>query len=94
MEILFRKAREDKVNDIRLVERRQQNGNLDEKARAKFLESLEDCASLAETVNVDDIMANDNPVHVARNLPSTEPRAIQPFEELEFEEAARLKFEH
>ena len=95
MELTFERAWKEKQNDVRLNERERSVGRFNEKEAKKAHESIEDCAHLATYVNVDDIMANDNPVHVGRNLPQLEPRKPQPFEDLEFEEqATKLKFEH
>lgn len=95
MELTFERAWKEKQNDTRLIERDRLVGKFNDKDQKKALSALEDCASMATYVNVDDIMANDNPVHVGRNLPQLEPRKPQPFEDLEFEEqASKLQFEH
>lgn len=95
MELTFDAALKEKQNDIRLMDRQRNVGQLSEKDQKKALESLEDCASMASYVNVADIMANDNPIHVGRNLPKLDDKKPQPFEELEFEEqASKLNFEH
>ena len=95
MELTFDEAWKEKQTDVRLLDRERMVGKLDEKTARKTMESLEDSAHLATYVNVDDIMANDNPIHVGRNLPKLDNKKPQPFEELEFEEqATKLHFEH
>ena len=80
---------------MRLIERDRAVGRSNEKDLSKTNTALEDSASMATYVNIDDIMANDNPIHVGRNLPQLDARKPQPFEELEFEEqASKLQFEH
>jgi hypothetical protein len=83
MELTFAQALKEKQNDVRLVERDRSVGRLNEKEFLKVGAALEY------------IMANDNPIHVGRNLPQLDGRKPQPFEELEFEEqASKLQFEH
>lgn len=95
MELTFAEAWQEKQNDVRLKDRDRMVGKLDENKARKAMESLEDSAHLATYVNVDDIMSNDNPIHVGRNLPKLDNKKPQPFEELEFEEQAnKLNFEH
>jgi hypothetical protein len=95
MELTFAQALKEKQNDVRLVERDRSVGRLNEKEFLKVGAALEDSSALATYVNIDDIMANDNPIHVGRNLPQLDGRKPQPFEELEFEEqASKLQFEH
>lgn len=92
--ITFDQCFKDKEFDTRVLGRKRLNQKLDEANLKQYLDTLEDCAHLSETVNVDDIMANDNPVHVGRNLPSIERKDPSSFEEMEFEEQAQRFFEH
>lgn len=92
--VTFDDCQKDKEFDTRILGRKRLNRKLDEAALQKRLESLEDCSSISEMVNVDDIMANDNPIHVGRNLPTPEVADPSSFEELEFEEQAQRFFEH
>ena len=95
MELTFSKALKEKQHDVRLLERDRSVGRLNEKEYKKVASALEDSTAMATYVNIDDIMANDNPIHVGRNLPQLDARKPQPFEELEFEEqASKLQFEH
>lgn len=95
MELTFERAWKEKSTDVRMIERERMVGRLNEKEAKKVVDAVEDCAAMATYVNVDDIMANDNPVHVGRNLPQLDARKPQPFEDLEFEEQAnKLQFEH
>ena len=95
MELTFERAWKEKQNDVRLMDRDRSIGKFNEKDHKKTSTAVEDCSAMATYVNVDDIMANDNPIHVGRNLPQLEPRKPQPFEDLEFEEQAnKLQFEH
>jgi hypothetical protein len=87
-------AHEEKKQDIRVIERARLFGRLDRKGHEQLLKSLPDEASRGEFVNVDEINAKDNPVHVARNLPSLETPARRNIEDLEFDsDEANRSFE-
>jgi len=87
-------AHEEKKNDVRVVERAKLFGRLDRKANEQRISSLSDDAHLAQYVNVDEINAKDNPVHMARNLPSLEAPARRNIEDLEFDsDEANRSFE-
>jgi hypothetical protein len=78
-------AHEEKKKDIRVIERARLFGKLDRKAYENTQKSLEDDAERGHFVNIDEINAKDNPVHVARNLPSLEAPARRNIEDLEFD---------
>lgn len=86
-------ALEEKKFDVRVVERARMVGKQDRKSVEGMIKTLKDEGSLATYVNVDEINRTDNPVHVARNLPSTEPAAKRNYEELELEAAGEGNFE-
>ncbi len=91
-DLQIKEAMENKEWDVRLIERARDVGGLEEKAYTAHLSTLPDDSSTMSEVNLDDLMATDNPVHTGRNLPSLEPHKPQPFEDLELEEqAARLQ---
>ena len=88
-------AHEEKKSDVRVIERARLFGRLDKKAHEKSLQTLPDEADRAVYVNVDEINAKDNPVHMARNLPSLDAPVRRNIEDLEFDsdEANRSSFE-
>ncbi len=91
---LFESHEEKKV-DVRVIERARLFGRLDRKAHEAALKSLADDAERGQFVNVDDINARDNPVHVARNLPNLDAPVRRNIEDMEFDsdEANRGSFE-
>ncbi len=88
-------SHEEKKNDVRVVERARLFGRLDKKANEVQVKGLADESDRALYVNVDDINARDNPVHMARNLPSLEAPVRRNIEDAEFDndEANRGSFE-
>lgn len=88
-------SHEEKKNDVRVIERARLFGRLDKKANELAVKALPDEADRGVFVNVDDINARDNPVHMARNLPSLEAPARRNIEDAEFDndEANRGSFE-
>lgn len=78
-------AHEEKKQDIRVLERARQLGKLDTKANATMAAGLPDEAENAVYVNLDELNARDNPVHVARNLPNLEAPAPRNIEDMEFD---------
>ena len=88
-------SHEEKKNDVRVTERARLFGRLDKKANEAHVKTLADEAERAMYVNTDDINARDNPVHMARNLPSLEPVVRRNIEDAEFDndEANRGSFE-
>jgi hypothetical protein len=87
-------AHEEKKQDVRVVERARLFGRLDKKSNDQLVKALPDDADRGVYVNVDEIMARDNPVHVARNLPSLEVPAPKNIEDMEFDsDEANRSFE-
>lgn len=87
-------AHEEKKLDVRVIERAKLFGRLDKKAQEQAEKSLSDDADRAVYVNVDELNARDNPVHVARNLPSLEVPAPKNIEDMEFDsDEANRSFE-
>jgi hypothetical protein len=87
-------SHEEKKKDVRVIERARLFGRLDRKAHESTLGSIPDDAEHGHFVNVDEINAKDNPVHMARNLPSLEAPARRNIEDLEFDsDEANRSFE-
>ena len=87
-------AHEEKKQDVRVVERARLFGRLDTKANDQLVKSLPDEAEHGVFSNVDELNARDNPVHMARNLPSLEAPARRNIEDLEFDsDEANRSFE-
>jgi len=87
-------AHEEKKNDVRLIDRARLFGKLDKKSYEALLKTLPDDGEHGHFVNVDEINAKDNPVHVARNLPNLEAPARRNIEDLEFDsDEANRSFE-
>ena len=88
-------AHEEKKNDVRVIERARLFGRLDRKAADAHSKTVEDDSDRGVFVNVDELNARDNPVHMARNLPSLEAPARRNIEDAEFDndEANRGSFE-
>jgi uncharacterized small protein (DUF1192 family) len=78
-------AHEEKKNDSRVIERARQLGKLSSKEQAERLAALPDEAEHGVFVNLDELNARDNPVHVARNLPTLEVPAPRNIEDMEFD---------
>lgn len=78
-------AHEEKKFDSRVIERARAVGKLDKKSLESFLKSLPDEAANASFVNLDELNAKDNPVHIPRGLPSLEAPVRKNLEDLEFE---------
>jgi hypothetical protein len=88
-------SHQEKKNDVRVVERARLFGRLDKKANEAHVKTLADDADRGLFVNVDEINARDNPVHMARNLPSLEAPVRRNIEDAEFDndEANRGSFD-
>lgn len=88
-------AHEEKKTDVRVIERARLFGRLDKKANEVQVKALPDEGDRGVFVNVDELNARDNPVHVARNLPSLEAPSRRNIEDAEFDtdEANRGSFE-
>jgi hypothetical protein len=87
-------AHEEKKSDIRVIERARLFGRLDRKSHEQLTKGLPDEAALATYVNVDEINAKDNPVHVARNLPNLDAPMPRNIEDMEFDsDEANRSFE-
>jgi hypothetical protein len=87
-------AHEEKKLDVRVTERARLFGRLDRKANEASVKALADDADRATYVNVDEINAKDNPVHVARNLPNLDAPVRRNIEDLEFDsDEANRSFE-
>jgi hypothetical protein len=87
-------AHEEKKQDVRVVERARLFGRLDTKANDVLVKALADDAEHGQYSNVDELNARDNPVHMARNLPSLEAPARRNIEDLEFDsDEANRSFE-
>lgn len=78
-------AHEEKKNDSRVIERARQLGKLNTKENNTRLAALPDDAENGVFVNLDELNARDNPVHVARNLPTLEAPAPRNIEDMEFD---------
>ncbi len=87
-------AHEEKKLDVRVTERARLFGRLDRKAHEQLLKSLPDEAERGQYVNVDELNARDNPVHMARNLPNLDAPVRRNIEDLEFDsDEANRSFE-
>jgi hypothetical protein len=88
-------SHEEKKTDVRVTERARLFGRLDRKAFEAHCKTLADDADRGQFSNVDELNARDNPVHMARNLPSLEAPARRNIEDAEFDndEANRGSFE-
>ncbi len=88
-------SHQEKKNDVRVVERARLFGRLDKKANEAHVKTLADDGDRGVFVNVDEINARDNPVHMARNLPSLEAPVRRNIEDAEFDndEANRGSFD-
>lgn len=88
-------SHEEKKTDVRVIERARLFGRLDKKANEIQVKALPDDGERGVFVNTDEINARDNPVHMARNLPSLEAPARRNIEDAEFDndEANRGSFE-
>lgn len=78
-------AHEEKKLDVRVIERARSFGKLDRKAAEAASKNLADDADRGHFVNVDEINAKDNPVHIARGIPSLEAPARRNIEDMEFD---------
>lgn len=78
-------ANEEKKRDVRVLERTRAMGKLDKKDVEALLKALPDESNNLVVTNIDELNANDNPVHVARNLPVHEKPLRTNFEDLEFD---------
>ncbi len=88
-------AHEEKKSDIRILERARLLGKIDKKTHELALKALPDDAANSVTVNLDELNAKDNPVHMARGLPATDGPVRRNIEDLEFDaDEANRAFEH
>lgn len=78
-------AHEEKKMDVRVIERARLFGKMDRKSYEQSSKGLEDVADRGQFVNVDEINAKDNPVHIARGLPSLDAPARRNIEDMEFD---------
>ncbi|MGZ3694547.1 MAG: hypothetical protein ACXWQO_10235 [Bdellovibrionota bacterium] len=78
-------AHEEKKMDVRVIERARLFGKMDRKSYEQSSKGLEDVAERAGYSNVDEINAKDNPVHIARGLPSLDAPARRNIEDMEFD---------
>lgn len=84
-------SHEEKKNDVRVTERARLFGRLDKKANEAHVKTIADDGDRGHFVNLDELNARDNPVHVARNLPSLEAPSRRNIEDAEFDtEEARM----
>ncbi len=87
-------SHEEKKQDIRVLERARSIGKMAKKDFEQNASGLADDADRGVFVNVDEINARDNPVHVARNLPTLEVPAPRNIEDMEFDsDEANRSFE-
>lgn len=87
-------AHEEKKNDIRVIDRARLFGKLDRKANEVSVKALPDDADRGHFVNVDEINAKDNPVHIARGIQNAEAPVRRNIEDLEFDsDEANRSFE-
>lgn len=87
-------ANEEKKFDVRVTERASMVGKLNKKNLAAALKALPDDEANAVWVNLEELDRTDNPVHMARNLPSVEPASTKSFEEAEYGPVDDSRFEH
>lgn len=78
-------ASKEKQLDVRVLERSRGMGKIDKKALEASQKALPDSSEIAVYTNLDELNAKDNPVHMARNLPSLEAAATKNIEDLEFD---------
>lgn len=78
-------AHEEKKVDVRVIERARSFGKLDRKTLEQSTKGLADDGDRGHFVNVDEINAKDNPVHIARGIPSLEAPARRNIEDMEFD---------
>lgn len=78
-------AHEEKKQDVRVLDRARSFGKMDRKAAEQITKSMSDDADRGVFVNVDEINAKDNPVHIARGIPSLEAPARRNIEDMEFD---------
>ena len=88
-------AHEEKKQDIRVLDRARTLGKLDKKAYEASLKSLPDEAERGTYVNIDELNARDNPVHIPRGIPSVDGPVRRNIEDQEFDaDEANRSFEH
>ena len=78
-------AHKEKENDVRVLERHTLLGKTDLKAAQKRADGLTDDEANSTFVNLDELNASDNPVHVPRGLPKHDANVPQNIEDIEFE---------
>lgn len=88
-------AHEEKKQDSRVVDRARALGKLDKKAYEASLKALPDISEMGIYVNIDDLNARDNPVHIPRGIPTTDAPVRRNIEDQEFDaDEANRSFEH
>jgi len=88
-------SHEEKKLDIRNLDRARMLGKIDKKTYEQMLKAIPDDAAHSITVNIDEINAKDNPVHMARGLPATDGPVRRNIEDLEFDaDESNRAFEH
>lgn len=88
-------SHEEKKRDVRVTDRARAVGKLDKKAHEALLKSLPDEAEFGMTVNIDELNAKDNPVHIPRGIPAPEAAVRRNIEDQEFDaDEANRSFEH
>ncbi|RYZ98891.1 MAG: hypothetical protein EOP11_20110 [Proteobacteria bacterium] len=78
-------AHEEKKLDTRLIDRARQLGRLKITETTARHAGLADDAEHGVYTNLDELNARDNPVHVARNLPTLDVPAPRNIEDMEFD---------
>ena len=88
-------AHQEKKQDIRNLDRARTLGKIDKKQYEQMLKALPDDAANSVVVNLDELNAKDNPVHIARGLPATDGPVRRNIEDLEFDaDESNRAFEH
>jgi hypothetical protein len=88
-------SNEEKKFDVRFLDRAKAIGKLEKKTAEEAVKRLADDAEHALTVNLDELNARDNPVHMARNLPTHDKPVRTNFEDMEFDaDETNRNFEH
>ena len=88
-------ALEEKKFDVRVLDRLKSTGKLESKTQEQAVKNLKDDAEAGMFVNVDEINAKDNPVHVPRGLPAHDGPQRKNIEDMEFDaDESNRAFEH
>ena len=78
-------SHEEKKFDVRVIDRDRLFGRPNPKTQEEHLKTLPDCESMAAVSNLDELTARDNPVHIARNLPTSDLPVRRNLEDIEFD---------